>query len=352
MTDPFRVGLTRDFLAPDGAIGWGDIGLDALDAAPNLTWDFVDSRAGDLPADAVAGYDALIVLTPRVTAETVAGADRLRLVARFGVGYDNVDVDACTAAGVLVTITPDGVRRPVAIAALTMMLALLHRVRDKDTLVRSGRWDDKLAHMGVSPTGRVLGLLGWGNIGQEVSRVCAPLGMRQLASDPYADPDVAAAAGVELVDLDRLFADADVVIVTCALTPQTRHLVDAARLARMKPSGFLVNVARGPIVDQDALTAALAEHRIAGAALDVFETEPIDPADPLLAQDGLLLAPHALAWTDELALGNGGSACRAVLDVAAGRLPAHPVNPAAVDHPRLSRVVRHARLVQHEGEDG
>ncbi|GAA5059886.1 D-3-phosphoglycerate dehydrogenase [Thermocatellispora tengchongensis] len=336
MGEPFRVGLTRDFLNAEGRIGWGDIGLAALDEAEGVEWDFLpDAGTGEIPPGAVAGYDALLVLLPRVTAETLRGADRLRLVARFGVGYDNVDVAACTEAGVVVTITPDGVRGPVAVSALTMLLAVAHKVRQKDALVRTGRWHDKLDHMGVGPAGKTLGLVGWGNIGREVTRLCAPLGMRQLAADPYADAAAATAAGVGLVDLDTLLAESDFVVVTCALTPETHHLLDAVRIARMKPAAYLVNVARGPIVDQKALTAALAERAIAGAALDVFETEPPDPADPLLALDNVLLAPHAIAWTDELALGNGRSAIAAVLDVAAGRAPAHPVNPAALDHPRF-----------------
>jgi phosphoglycerate dehydrogenase-like enzyme len=336
MTDTFRVGLTRDFLTRDGRVGWGEIGLDALTSAPGVSWDFLTTDAAELSPSVAADYDALVVLAPTVTAATLSAADRLRIVARFGVGYDNVDVPACTSSGVLLTITPDGVRRPVAVAALAMMLALMHRLRDKDRLVRTGRWRDKLDYMGTGPRGRVLGLLGWGNIGREVSAVCAPLGMRQIAADPYAEPAAAAAAGVELCDLDRLFAEADVLVVTCALTPQTRHLVDAERLARMKSTAYLVNIARGPIVDQEALTAALAERRIAGAALDVFESEPPDADDPLLGLDNVLLAPHAAAWTDEIALGNGTSAIRAVLDVAAGRIPAHVVNPDALNHPKLA----------------
>ncbi|WP_020576535.1 2-hydroxyacid dehydrogenase [Actinopolymorpha alba] len=336
MAEPFRVGLTRDFLTPEGRIGWGDIGLDALDAADGVVWEFLDVDAEEVPASAVAAYDALLVLTPRISAATVAKTERLSLVARFGVGYDNVDVDACTRAGILVTITPDGVRRPVAVSALTLLLALTHRVRDKDLLVRDGRWHDKLDYMGTGVTGRTLGFVGWGNIGQEVSRVCQPLRMRQLAADPYADTAAAASAGVEIVELNDLLAQADVVVITCALTPQTEGLINAERLARMKPTAFLVNVARGPIVDQAALTTVLTQRRIAGAALDVFETEPPRADDPLLRLDNVLLAPHAIAWTDELALGNGRSAVQAILDVAAGRVPGHPVNPRALDHPRLA----------------
>src|SRR5690606_8386720 len=160
-------------------------------------------------------------------------------------------------------------------------------------------------YMGVGLTGRTLGLVGWGNIGREVSRVVAPLNFRQLAADPYADPAAAADSGVELVDIDELFARSDIVVITCALTPQTRHLVNAQRIRLMKDSAFLVNVARGPIVDQRALTEVLAVKRIAGAALDVFDPEPPDPGDPLLALDNVLVSPRAIAWTDGRALGNG-----------------------------------------------
>lgn len=329
----YRVGLTRDFLNADGRIGWGDIGTGVLDADPAIDWDFIQTVDGEIPPHHVDGYDALLVLGPRVTRDTLSGG-RLRHVARFGVGYDNVDVVACTEAGVPVTITPDGVRRPVAIAALALTLAATHRLREKDDLVRSGRWHDKLDYMGAAVTGRTLGIVGLGNIGREFSRMAAPLGMVQIAADPYADPGSAESLGVRLVDLDVLMADADVVVVTTVLTEQTRHLLDARRLGLMKPTAFVVNVSRGPVVDQAALTQALAAGRIAGAALDVFDPEPPAADDPLLSLPNVLLAPHATAWTAELALGNGSSAIAAIRDLAAGRRPAVVVNPDAFRHPR------------------
>jgi D-3-phosphoglycerate dehydrogenase len=331
MREPFRVGVTRDFLKPDGSVGLGDVGLGMLDAAPGVEWEFLAEDAPRLRADQVRGYDALIVLTPKVTAETLDGADRLAVLARFGVGYDSVDVEACTRRGVLVTITPDGIRRPMATAILTFLLAASHRLLEKDRLTRAGRWGDKLDYMGRGLTGRVLGSIGLGNIGRELFRLAAPLEMRHLAHDPYVRPEDAAALGVELVDLETLLATSDFVVVNCALTPETRHLLDAERLALMEPSAVLINAARGPIVDQAALTAALQERRIAGAALDVFEQEPVDPEDPILALENVIVSPHALCWTDEWAMLTGQSACRAVLDVAAGRVPRYVVNPEAID---------------------
>ncbi|HZQ98361.1 MAG TPA: hydroxyacid dehydrogenase [Chloroflexota bacterium] len=334
MPRPFRVGLTRDFLKPDGTMGFGDIGLDALDRAPGVEWEFLAENTPELRADQVRGYDALMVLAPRVTAATLAGADRLALVARFGVGYDSVDVPACTGNDVLLTITPDAVRRPVAVAVLTLMLALTHRLLQKDRLTRAGRgWAEKLGYMGQGVTGRTLGIIGLGNIGRDVVNLARPLGMRFLAFDPYLTPEQAAAAGAELVDLETLLRRSDYVTVNCALTPATRHLLNRERLALMKPTAYLINTARGEIVDQQALYEALRDGVIAGAGLDVFEREPVDPSDPILTFDSVIVTPHGICWTDECFLGNGRSCCEAILDVAAGRAPRHVVNRDALERP-------------------
>jgi D-3-phosphoglycerate dehydrogenase len=259
----------------------------------------------------------------------------LKVVARFGVGYDGVDVAACTAAGVLVTITPDGVRRPVAVAALTFVLALAHKLLVKDRLTRAGRWAEKLNHIGVGLTGRTLGIVGFGNIGRELAGLAKPFGLRVVAADPWANPET---AGVPLVPLEHLLREADFVCVCCALTDDTRHLLNAERLALMKPTAYLVNVARGPVVDQAALTLALRENRIAGAGLDVFDPEPVSPDDPLLALDNAILTPHAVCWTDECFAAIGRSAVQSLLDVAGGRVPRHVVNREALPHPRLAHL--------------
>jgi D-3-phosphoglycerate dehydrogenase len=335
----FRVGVTRDFLKPDGSIGFGDIELGMLDAEPRIDWEFLPENFAEIPRDVADQYDALLVLAPRVTAATLDGCRRLILAARFGVGYDNVDVPACTRNRVLLTITPEGVRRPVAASALAFLLGLSHKLLIKDRLTREGRWGEKLDHMGTGLTGRTLGVIGLGNTGRELFRLAAPLEMRHVAYDPYASPEAAAILRVELMELDALLAHSDFVCICCALTDQTRRLIDAERLARMKRTAYLINVARGPIVDQQALTAALAERRIAGAGLDVFEQEPIDPCDPLLALENVIVAPHALCWTDELALGNGRQACQSIVDVSRGLMPGNVVNREMLDDPEM-----HARL--------
>lgn len=329
---PFRIGLTRDFLKPDGTIGFGDIGLSLFDSAPNVVWEFLPEHKPILEPGQVAGYDGLLVLAPRVNAETFAGADRLSIIARFGVGYDNVDLGACTESGVMLTITPEGVRRPVAVSAITLLLALSHKLLIKDRLTREGRWGEKLNHMGQGVKGRTLGVIGVGNIGREIFQLAAPFEMRHLGYDPFLKE---ATPGIELVALETLLQEADYIVIACALTRDTHHLLNADRLHLLRSNAYVINVARGPIIDQAALTTALTEQRIAGAGLDVFAVEPIAQDDPLLQLDNVILSPHGICWTDECFLGIGRNACQSLIDVAAGRIPTSVVNRDVLTNPRL-----------------
>jgi D-3-phosphoglycerate dehydrogenase len=333
----FRVGVTRDFLKTDGTPGFGDIGLD-LFTRTGISWEYLPSSDVEILPEHARAYDGLLVLAPRVSARTLEGTDRLKVVARFGVGYDNVDVAACTRAGVLLTITPDGVRRPVAIAAITFLLALSHKLLIKDKLTRTGRWAEKLEHNGQGVTGRILGIIGLGNIGRELATLARPFGLRLLAHDPWILPEQAASAGVEIVSLDELLRQADYVCLCCALTLETHHLMNAARLSLMKPTAYLINVARGPIVDQAALYRALAARQIQGAALDVFEQEPVPSDEPILQLDNVLLAPHSICWTDECFWLNGRAAISSLIDVAGGIIPSHVVNRDALSHARLQHL--------------
>jgi D-3-phosphoglycerate dehydrogenase len=326
MPGTFRVGVTRDFLRPDGSLGFGDIGLGLLDAADDVEWEFLAEDVRELRAEQVAAYHGLLVQAPKVTAASLASADRLAIVARFGVGYDSVDVQACTRNGVALTITPDAVRRPVAAMAMTLLLAATHNLVMKDRLTRENRWSEKLNYMGMGVTGRTLGIVGLGNIGREILRLARPFDMRHLAFDPHVRPSDVGDLDVQLVDLDDLLHSSDYVMICCALTHQTHHLIDADRLSQMKLTAFLFNVARGPIVDQQALTEALQAGRIRGAGLDVFEKEPPDADDPILQLDNVILAPHALCWTDECFYAIGQTACQSILDVARSRVPKYIVN--------------------------
>jgi D-3-phosphoglycerate dehydrogenase len=210
---------------------------------------------------------------------------------------------------------------------MAFVLALAHRLTEMDRHVRAGGWD-RFAHIGMGLNGRTLGIVGLGNVGRELAFLAAPFGLELLAADPFVTEPP---SGIELRPLDALLVAADFVVVTCPLTEETYHLLDARRLALMKPTAYLVNIARGPIVDGAALADALAAGRLAGAALDVFEPEPVRPDDPLLALDNVILAPHAIGLTDELFRLGGQSACRAVLAIAEGRVPEFPLNPAVLE---------------------
>jgi D-3-phosphoglycerate dehydrogenase len=322
--------------APGGGFVVPGITLAALEEA-GLEWEFVPEHGPAFTRAEVDVYDALLDMGTAVGRETVAGTQRLALVARHGVGVDFVDVPACTENGVLVTITPDGIARPMALGALALLLALSHRVVLKDRVARLPGWPDRFATTGVGVTGRTLGLVGLGTIGGTLAELAAPLRMRLLAYTPRLTPERAAAVGAQAVPLETLLAESDFVVVACPLTDETRGLLDAGRIGMMKPGAQLVNVARGPVVDSHALADALREGRLAGAALDVFDREPPEPDDPLLGLEDVVLAPHGIGFTDELFRGCVAGACAAILSLARGEIPPHAVNPEVLDSPLLRR---------------
>ena len=248
---------------------------------------------------------------------------------------------ACTANGVILTNTPDGVRRPVATSILLLILALSHKLLIKDTITRAGRWAETTSHMGDGLTGKTVGSLGLGNIGSELFRLLAPLDMVHLAFDPYAKAEDAAALRVRLTDKDTVLRESDFVFVNRPLTPETRRMVGEREFSLMKPTAYFINTARGPIVDEKALYTALVERRIAGAALDVFEQEPVAPDNPILKLDNVIVTPHSICWTDEFFRNNAESAFRSVVAVATGDAPAYVVNRDVLAHTevraRLSR---------------
>jgi len=318
----FRLGLSRDILKPDGRPSFGDGPLELLNAESKIEWEFIPEPVDEITPDLAARYDGIYVNSPRVTAASVARSDlRTRIVSRHGVGYDSVDVPALAARGVIVTNTPVAVRRPVAVAALTFIFALAGRLVVKDKLTRSNRWNERTGHMGLGLTTRTLGVIGAGGIGKELLALARPFGWRMLAADPYVSADVVKALGADVVPLEQLLRESDFVVATVLLNQATRHLMNAERFAQMKRSAFFINLARGPVADEKALIAALQGGTIAGAALDVFEQEPIAADNPLLGMDNVLLTPHALCWTDECfdAIAREGLNC--MVDFANGREP-------------------------------
>lgn len=332
----FKVGVTSDILDARGEPVFGREPLGALDAARGLAWDWLPKGIREITAAQAATYDALYVNSPKVPAAAVAGKDlRLKVVSRHGVGYDSVDVPAMSQAGVLVCNTPNAVPRPVATMALTFVLALAQRLFAKDRITREGRWNDRVEHMGTGLTGRTLGVVGAGRIGKELLRMAKAFDLKLLAADPYAEELELQYLGAKKLELDALMVQSDFVVVTALLNEETRHLIDAKQIGYMKPTAYLINVARGPVVDEKALYAALAAGKIAGAGLDVFEEEPTPADNPILKLDNVIVTPHALCWTDELFANIARTAIGAVLAAHAGKKPRFVVDPGALAHPRV-----------------
>lgn len=334
----FLVGVERGTRRLDGTFVFAPYDLSPLEVE-GVRWAFLAEDARPLTPDLLRGLDGLYHYSAPVTEASLEGVDRLVLLARHGVGLDFVDLDACTSRGIAVTITPQGTTRPMASAAVALVLACSHRLRERDRTLHDGDWGPRrFVPQGLGLTGRTLGVIGYGRIGREVVRLLAPWAMDVLVTQRTS----VAEDGVRHVPLEMLLAESDVVVVACPLTDETRGLLDARRLGLMKPSSFLVNVARGGIVDQHALVEALREGRLAGAGLDVVDPEPLPADDPLLELPNVVGAPHSLGYTDELVRGCVESACAALLSAAAGRVPADLANPEVIDNPlfteKLTRI--------------
>ena len=336
MAEKFRVGLSADFRNVDGSPTFRDFDLAPLMQDPRVEAFFLEPENG-LSSGQMEDIDALILLAHRFDRDSVPKSGRLGVIARFGVGYDTVDVKACTEAGIALVITPESVRRPVAVSIVTLMLAQTGKLAIKEKLTRAGTagFAQRGEHMGVGLVGRTFGSLGAGNIGVEALRLVKPFDMKLIAHDPFADPVLMAEIGVELVGIEELFHRSDVLSISCPLTDATKHIVSAELLALMKPTSYLINTARGPVVDQKALTKVLQERRIAGAGLDVLEQEPPDPGDPILALDNVILTPHALCWTDQCFAHMGALDIQAVLEYRDGHAPSGTIVNRSVLESRI-----------------
>ena len=332
MAEKFRVGVSQEVVTADGGTIFGEDAMKILDD-PAVEWEILADKVPALTPEHAAKYDAFCLMTAKVTRETLSGPDRrLKLVARFGVGYDSVDVAACNDNGVMLTITPDGVRRPVAASVMAYVLALAHRMILKDKLVREGRWTEKGNFLGMGLMGRTLGVIGVGNIGAEIFRLAQPFDMRLLGCDPNVPQSSVNALNVTITDMDTLLRESDFVSVNTLLDESTRGLISAREFGLMKPSAYFINTSRGPVVDEAALTETMKNKRIAGAAIDVFEQEPLSPDNPLLKMDNVILAPHAICHTDECMRILGERAFQAAVDLCHDRKPGHLVNLEVLEH--------------------
>jgi len=328
----FIVTMTADFYDEAGSPKFDDLGLSVFDDYGHIERRVFEKHQLVIAPEQIGDANGVIVLTPGVTAKTVSNAEDLLAVGRFGVGYDAVDVQACTDADVVAFITAGAVDRSVAEATLGWMIGLSHHVLIKDKLVREGGWNDRSGYMGSELRDRTLGLVGMGGIARELLRLLQPFGLsRVLVFDPFLTPDMAQSLGVELVELDALLKESDFVSLHCPLTDETRGLIGTEQLSLMKPSAFLLNTARGGIIDEDALFVALRKRRIAGAAIDCFMDEPITSPHRFGELDNVLLAPHSIAWTNELFRDIGRTVCQGMVDLSLGKLPRGVVNPQVLE---------------------
>ncbi len=278
--------------------------------------------------EAVIGADALIsLLRDRVDDELLEAGPGLRVIANCAVGYDNVDIAAATRRGIPVTNTPDVLTEATADFAFALLLAAARRVVEGDRWVRSGTWTgwEPQQLLGAPVGGATIGIVGFGRIGQAVARRARGFAMEVLYADPHEMP-AAQELEARRVSMDELLAGSDFVTLHCSLSPQTRHIIDAAALAKMRPTAILVNTARGACVDEDALVRALADGTIGGAGLDVFEREP-EVVPELLTSDRVVLAPHAGSATTTTRARMAEICACAVRDALSGRRPETVVNP-------------------------
>jgi D-3-phosphoglycerate dehydrogenase len=273
--------------------------LDVLHRAEGLEVVAPGQMSRDQLLDAVRDAHALIIRSAsKVDAEVIEAARQLKLIARAGVGVDNVDIAAATAKGIAVANTPDGNTISTAEMTLGLMLALARHIPQAHASLAGGKWDRK-SYTGVELRGKTLGIVGLGRIGRAVARRALAFEMNVIAYDPYLAPDLAADLGIDLVSLDYLYQTSDFITLHALITNETRHMINAETLAKMKPGVRIVNDARGALVDEHALAEAVKSGRVAGVALDVYANEPPEPDNPLIGLPGVVHTPHLAASTED-----------------------------------------------------
>ena len=288
---------------------------------------FAPDLRGEALLPLVVAVDGIVIrANGRVTDRLLAHAPRLRVVGRHGVGLDNVDLDACARRGIWVVYTPLANVEAVAEHAVGLMLAVAKRIVEGDRAVRAGEFAAARHRLvGQELHGQTLGIAGFGRIGQRVAEICrAAFAMPVMFADLLSHEEVAARLGAQRVPLDELLARSDVISLHLPLTPQTRHLIDGPALARMKPGAILINTARGAVVDETALLAALRDGRLA-AGLDVFADEPLPPGNPLPMLPNVVLTPHCASHTEGALLAMA-MVVEDVVRVLHGEAPRYPAN--------------------------
>ncbi|MGF1668673.1 MAG: C-terminal binding protein [Acidimicrobiia bacterium] len=279
--------------------------------------------------EVAAEADALLVTYAKITAEVIAGLKNCKAIGRFGIGTDNIDIPAATAAGIVVTYAPAYCLDEVSDHAMALLLTLARKTAMANALVHAGRWEMPAVVPIHRLRGQTLGLVGLGNIPQKIVPKAQAFGIEVIASDPYAPDEVFSRLGVRRVDFDELLATSDFVSVHAPLTPETAGMFNAAAFARMKPNALLVNTARGPLVNVEDLADALEAGQIAGAGLDVLPVEPPPAGLRLIGRDDVILTPHTGFYSEDALLDLQTTVATDVATVLNGGTPRFPVRPPA-----------------------
>jgi D-3-phosphoglycerate dehydrogenase len=330
-----RLGITNDDIPKPG--------LKRLDEMPNIEYQVFSEFLPEVTPEQIRGFDMVITAGARWTQQTVAGNKDLICVLYLGMGYDHIDVQALNKAEVMLCNSPMAVRRPMAVTIMTFILALAMRLLNKDRITREGQWERKAAYFGDGLMGKTLGSIGVGNIGHEMFLLARPFGMSHIAYDPYVKPEAVSDVNVKLVDMDTVLTESDFLNISVPLNKETRHLIGEKELRKMKKSAFLINTARGPIVDEAALIKVLQEGRIRGAGLDVFDQEPTPTDNPLLQMENVVVAPHSLCETDELFAGMWEQKFGQMSQIIRGEVPTALVNPEVLDKPEFQAKLKKFR---------
>ena len=282
---------------------------------------------------AAKNVDLIIVSCfTRITARVFRSAKKLKAVLKYGVGVDNIDLEAATRKGALVVNCPQYGSDTIAEHAFALILCLAKKLIQIDKVMRKKAWIwPSQKFLGIDLLGKTIGLIGFGRIGRAMARKAGGFGMKIIIYDPYIDPDLVKDFAARLVSLDTLLQTADVVSIHCILTPETENLIDAQKLQNMKQTALLIDVSRGAIIDEKALVAALKENRIAGAGLDVFAQEPLDSNHPFLDLDNVILTPHLAWYTKEAYERLEKETLQRALEVLEGKIPRNIKNPEVLE---------------------
>jgi D-3-phosphoglycerate dehydrogenase len=332
--------LVSDSLAQDG--------IDIL--SKELEVDVKTGLSEDELVSIIRDYDALVVRSgTKVTARIIEAGEQLQVIGRAGVGVDNIDVEKATERGILVVNAPDGNSIAAAEHAIALMLAMARNIPQANASLLEHKWERK-KFVGVEVTGKTLGVVGMGRIGRHVARRGRGLEMRVIAYDPYIASDLAEQIGVEMCELDELLAQADFITVHVPKAPSTVGMIGEHEFSLVKPSARLINCARGGIVDEVALIKALDRGQLAGAALDVFSSEPPPPNSPLLGHPKLVLTPHLGASTQEAQVAVAYDVARQVVDILAGRPATFPVNAPIIPPETQAQLLPFCDLAEKLGQ--